>query len=53
MFYVRKEAATAVGSLATIVSPDVAMDRLVNNNNKKECICMYKYINNHIYLYVY
>jgi hypothetical protein len=31
MFYVRKEAATAVGSLATSVEPDIALEKLVSH----------------------
>lgn len=30
MFYVRKEAAAAVGSLSTAVSPEITLERLVN-----------------------
>lgn len=33
MFYVRKEAAAAVGSLATVVDRQVAIDRLVSIMN--------------------
>lgn len=31
MFYVRKEAASAIGSLATVVTPDIVIGRLVSH----------------------
>lgn len=33
MFYVRKEAAAAVGSLSTVLTPDITLERLVSTNN--------------------
>lgn len=44
MFYVRKEAAAAVGSLSTSVDPKTALDRLVREDKQRLITCTHLFI---------
>lgn len=49
MFYVRKEAAAAVGSLSTAVPPSVTLERLVSNSPQYK-IMRKRYLNSYFLL---